>query len=204
MPRQLLVVLLPLFLLNTSYLCYHSYFTQKQILGTSSQSEAVRVTASVDYCPTLYITPEKRIPPDHNKSLEVVVDIRPESSSTPIFTTTVTTDNEGKAVICPIPADLITATYYDVLVKGLSHLRRIFPHQSFAGGAGFALDLSSPLLLAGDSHPTADNYVNSMDVSYEITKLYTNDLRADLNRDTIVNSLEFPTLISHLYAYGDH
>lgn len=178
--------------------------TSGSTLGTTAVAP-VTVTASVDYCPRIYIIPENRLPPTNNNSLELHVDIRPENSSTPIWDTTVTTDNEGKADLCTIPASLITDTHYDVLIKGLSHLRRIFPHQKFAGGgAGFVMDLKQPVLFAGDSHPTSDNYVNSLDISYEIINLYTNNLRADLNRDTTVNSLEFPTLISHLYQYGDY
>lgn len=175
------------------------------VLGSTVEPKSVSVTASIDYCLTILTTPEKRIPPTHNNSLEQVVWIRPENSSVPIYSTTVTSDDEGVATVCPVSASLITNQYYDILIKGLSHLRRSFTHQNFRGaGAGITFDLRSPLLLAGDSHPTADNYVNSLDISYEISNLYTNNLRADLNRDTIVNSLEFPTLISHLYAYGDN
>lgn len=165
----------------------------------------VNITASIDYCLNILTTPEKRIPPTHNNSVEQEIWIRPENSAVPIYTTTITSDNEGLAIVCPVPASLIITQYYDILIKGLSHLRRLYPHQSFRGsGSGLTFDLRSPLLLAGDSHPTADNYVNSLDISYEILNLYTTDLRADLNRDTVVNSLEFPTLISHLYAYGDN
>jgi hypothetical protein len=170
------------------------------ILGISRQ---VDVTASLDYCPTIIITPENRIPPTGNNSLEIEFWIRPESNSTPVYTTTVTTNNNGQVTICPISSGLITNQYYDIVIKGLSHLRHVFPHQLFSG-AGSTYDLRVPVLFAGDSHPTSDNYVNSLDISYEILNLYTSNLRADLNRDTIVNSLEFPTLISHLYQTGDN
>jgi hypothetical protein len=175
------------------------------ILAPSAHAADVKVTASIDYCLNILTTPEKRIPPTSNNSVEQVVWIRPEGSSVPIYTTTVTSDSEGLAIVCPVSANLITTQYYDILIKGISHLRRSFLHQNFRGaGAGLTFDLRSPLLFAGDSHPTADNYVNSLDVSYEILNLYSSNLRADLNRDTTVNSLEFPTLISHLYAYGDN
>src|SRR4030042_4827600 len=200
MLRHLALLTSLLFILNLSL----GLLNNGSILGTIEEA-AVTVTASLPYCPRIYIIPEHRIPPTNNNSLEIHVDIRRQNSSTIIYDTTVTTDNEAKATICPIDAALITDVYYDVLVKGLSHLRRIFPGQKFIGaGAGFTLDLKDPVLFAGDSHPSSDNYVNSLDVSYEILKLYTSDLRADLNRDTIVNSLEFPTLISHLYQFGDH
>lgn len=199
MPRSFYLLLALLLSLNLGLFFALSHGA---ILGTT-QNSTVTVTASVDYCPNVWVIPEKRIPPTHNNSVEIDVAIRPEGSSIPIYTTTVTTDAEGYARICPISTALITKPYYDILIKGISHLRHNFAHQKFSGGVGFTLDLRSPVLFAGDSHPTADNYVNALDISYEITKLYTNDLRADLNRDSIVNSLEFPTLISHLYSYGD-
>lgn len=162
----------------------------------------ITVSASIDYCPDIIIVPEHRLPPTNNNSLQVEIWIRPQGAPNPVYTTTVITDSTGRASICPIPAHLITDQYYDILIKGLSHLRRHFPHQDFTAN-NFTLDLRDPVLFAGDSHPVSDNYVNSMDISYEILNLYTSDLRADLNRDTIVNSLEFPTLISHLYQHGD-
>ena len=182
------------------YTYYHG-----SVLGTITDSKNVAVTASIDYCLTILTTPEKRIPPTHNNSVQEDVWIRPESSSVPVYTTTVTSNNDGVAKVCPVSASLITNQYYDILIKGISHLRRGFLHQNFRGaGAGITFDLRSPPLFAGDSNPTADNYVNSLDISYEISNLYTNNLRADLNRDSTVNSLEVPTLISHLYAYGDN
>lgn len=200
MYRSLALLSLLLLILNLSL----AFYNAGTILGTIEERE-VTITASLPYCPRIYIIPENRIPPTNNNSLEIHVDVRRQNSSTIIYDATVTTDNEGKASLCPIDAALITDAYYDVLVKGLSHLRRIFPGQKFIGaGAGFTLDLKAPVLFAGDSHPSSDNTVNSLDISYEILKLYTSDLRADLNRDTIVNSLEFPTLISHLYQSGDY
>ena len=201
MTGKFLVVLLAFLVIN-----FGLYLSSNgSILGSTVEPKTVTVTATIDYCLHIITTPEKRIPPTGNNSVEQIIWIRPENSSVPIYTTTVTSDNNGNATVCPVSASLITNQYYDIFIKGISHLRRLFPHQNFRGsGAGITFDLRSLVLFAGDSHPSADNYVNSLDVSYEISHLYTNDLRADLNRDTTVNSLEFPTLISHLYAYGDN
>jgi hypothetical protein len=192
-------LLLSLFFILNLLLTYPKGYVLGDIVVSPTP---VSVTASIDYCPEIQITPENRIPPTHNNSLQLEVWIRGIGQTNPVYITTVTTDLEGKAKICPIPANLITSQYYDILIKGLSHLRRNFPHQDFSS-IGQSLDLRSTVLFAGDSHPVNDNYVNSMDISYEILNLYTSDLRADLNRDTTVNSLEFPTLISHLYQHGD-
>lgn len=171
-----------------------------QTLG-SSDIATVSVSASIPLCPNVIITPEKRIPPSNNNSLEINVDIRPRHGAN-LYSGTVTTNDDGLATLCPLPNTIIPG-YYDILIKGLSHLRRIFP-DVYLGGAGTTIDLHTPVLFAGDSHPSADNYVNSLDIAYEINHIYTSDLRADLNRDHIVNSLEFPTLISHLYQTGDN
>jgi len=196
--RGLTLVLIALFLVNLG--AYFYLLHQGKTLGTMDVPKNVTVTASIPLCPTIIITPEKRIPPTHNNSLELAVEIRPPNGSD-VFSTTVTTDSEGYAKICPITG--VTAGNYDILIKGLSHLRRLFPSVAL-GGAGATLDLRTPVLFAGDSHPSADNYVNSLDIAYEIDHIYSSDLRADLNRDGIVNSLEFPTLISHLYQHGDN
>ena len=172
-------------------------------LGASITAPTVTITATIPACPFIIITPENRIPPTGNNALQIIVDVRPENSTTSIYTATIDTDNGGQGSLCPLPSTLTPNQYYDVLVKGLSHLRRIFPHQYFNGNS-FTLDLRSPVLLAGDAHPSSDNFVNVMDYVYEVANIYGNNLRADLNRDGRVNSLEFPTLISHLYKHGDN
>jgi len=197
MYSKFLAVLFLLIGLNgTAYLYFNN--PHPRVLA---ETDTITVSAFIDGCPLIYITPENRIPPVGNDSLEIDVEIRPAGSLIPIYTTTVTTDNDGFANLCPAPIGLGTS-FYDVAIKGLSHLRRNFQNRQILG-IGVTLDLRDPVLFAGDSHPTEDNYVNSLDISYEILNIYTNNLRADLNRDTIVNSLEFPTLLSHLNSYGD-
>lgn len=203
LPRQLYLVLVPLVFLNLT-LAFGLNRSKNVLADISSQAPDVTISASVDYCPYVIITPQNRIPPTNNNSLEINVGIRDVGSALDLWTTTVTTDNTGTASLCPIGASTLPNTNYDVAIKGLSHLRRLFSNLNLHNGNTYVLDLRSPVLFAGDSHPTADNYVNSLDVSYEILNLYTSDLRADLNRDSIVNSLEFPTLISNLYSYGDN
>lgn len=194
-------LLLSLFLILSYYVLRITYYvpSQPSILGTTT------VTASIDTSclgVTIKITPENRIPPTGNNALEINVDIRQPNSQQSLYNLTLGTDNNGQGFFC-IPPGTISPGNYDVYVKGLSHLRRIFPQREFISD-NTTLDIRNPVLWAGDSHPTSDNYVNSMDISYEILKIYTSDLRADLNRDSIVNSLEFPTLLSHLYQYGDN
>ena len=200
--RQFSVLLFAFITLNIFYIL-SIYISHPATLGASITAPTVTVTATIPACPFVIITPEHRIPPTGNNALQIIIDIRPENSTTSIYTATIDTDNNGQGSLCPLPSTLVSNQYYDVLIKGLSHLRRIFPHQYFNGNS-FTLDLRSPVLLAGDAHPSSDNFVNVMDYVYEVANIYGNNLRADLNRDGKVNSLEFPTLISHLYKYGDN
>jgi hypothetical protein len=187
-----------LILLNLT-LAYQKYFSipKNSVLGDST------INATVDYCPTFVFTPENRIPPTGNNSVQMDLQIRAESVGTTVFQQTVTTNSSGSITICPISSSTLPNEYYDISVKGISHLRRNFLHQRFYE-AKKIYNLNTPVLLAGDSNPNNDNYINSLDLSYEIGNIYTSTLRADLNRDGTVNSLDFPTMISHLYQHGDN
>lgn len=171
---------------------------QESVLG-----EDVMVQAEIAVTPIIWVSPQNRIPPTGNDSLEIAVEIRPVGSTTPEYSETLIVNNQGYERMQPLSLSQVALGQHDVAVKGLSHLRRVYPSQTIGPTAEFVLDLRYLDLLAGDSHPTSDNYVNSLDISYEILHLYGNNLRADLNRDGKVNSLEFPTLISNLYSFGD-
>lgn len=174
-----------------------------EVLGIT-QSGSVIVTTDVPHYITLAIKPESRIPPTGNDSLLLSVEIRPPSSLIPVYTTSVTANNNGVADLGSVSANTIPPGMYDIAIKGLSHLRKVYPNQTFDGSASKNFSLLVPQLPAGDANPTADNYVNSLDISYLALNLYTSDLRADLNRDTLVNSLDFTALLRNLYVNGDN
>lgn len=172
-------------------------------LKKSVLSESVSINAEVPLYLTIRTRPQNRIPHTGNDSLEQVFEIRTEGTTTALVTETATSNNDGDAELTPISGSVIPSGSYDVAIKGLSHLRRVFHSVPIGTTAIQFVDLTDPILLAGDSYPLGDNYVNSLDLSYTVRNLYLTDLRADLNRDGIVNSLEFPTQISNLYSYGD-
>jgi hypothetical protein len=152
--------------------------------------------------------------PVGNDSLLMQIDIR--DGSNVLVSENVTTDNFGFSPLQSRTVDVIPVGQHDIAIKGLSHLRKVFRNVNFGPANTFTIDLYPPsgtsfwdehqnyVLRAGDTHPTSDNYVNSLDLSYSIVKIYSGDLRADLNRDTKVNSLDFPTMITHLYEYGEN
>ena len=171
-----------------------------EVLGIDSE---LTVQAEIGLHTLLWIKPQNRIPSVDNDSLAVAVEVRQPGTTTVEYSDTLTVNNQGYIQMQPLSVSQVPVGVHDVAIKGLSHLRRTFPSQSFGPANEFALDLRSLNLLAGDTHPTADNYINSLDISYEILHLYSSDLRGDLNRDGKVNSLELPTLISNINKHGD-
>lgn len=159
----------------------------------------VTVSAYVPYNTQILVDPEKRVPPTGNDSVEVEIQFRSVGSPTPIYSTTVTTDSSGLTPGLSLDPMLLPDGNYDIAIKGISHLNKLFSNVTLAP----LMDLSVPQLYAGDSHPSSDNYVNSIDISYEIINLYNSDVRADLNRDGKINSLDLSIQIYNLYEYGE-
>ncbi len=173
-------------------------YNNEKVLG-----ENIEVSATLPYYIKVITDPEKRIPPTNNDSLEINFELRERTTTNVLHTEVVTSDNQGKAELTPVSSNSIPHDNYDISIKGLSHLRKNFTNKEVGPENTIILDLTHDPLLAGDSHPTADNYINGMDISYEVINLYTNDLRGDLNRDTTINSLDLSILINNLYKVGD-
>ena len=150
---------------------------------------------------TLTIKPEKRVPPTGNDSVWAQFSFL--NGTTVVYSTTGTTTNAGVITFSDIsPATLPTGTYF-IKVKGLSHLTRKFSNVFISDQQLQSIDLSAPQLKAGDAHPSSDDYINGLDISYLGINLYGSDLRADQNRDGLVNSLDFSITLDNLYQYGD-
>jgi hypothetical protein len=193
------VFLLFLFL----FLNFAAKYTSPQKSDVLGIESSLTVQAEIGLNPVIWIKPQNRIPATNNDSLYIDIEVRPVGSTTVEHAENVTVNNQGYESMQSLSLSQVSPGQHDVAVKGLSHLRRTFSNQSFGPSNEFLLDLRYLTLLAGDTHPTSDNYINSLDISYEILHLYSGDIRADLNRDGRVNSLEFPTLISNINKYGD-
>jgi len=168
-----------------------------------SETDFVTITAEVPHVITIKIKPESRIPPINNDSLPIVVEVRQEGTTIPIATYSIIAANTGDAFLGTISINDIPLGTYDIAIKGLSHLRKVFTHQSFEGPSIRTYTLTIPELAAGDTNPTEDNYVNSLDISYMSMHLYESDQRADLTNDGIINSLDYSALLKNLYSHGD-
>ncbi|WKZ23929.1 MAG: hypothetical protein QY312_04175 [Candidatus Dojkabacteria bacterium] len=173
-----------------------------QVLSLTD-SAIVTVTGDVPHILTVQIKPESRIPPIGNDDLPLQVEIRQPGETLPVVTITATADSLGSAALGTISAVTVPPGTYDVAIKGRSHLRKVFENQNLDGPVIRNYALLLPQLPAGDAHPTADNYVNGMDISYLHMTVYSADARADLTNDGIVNSLDYSALLRNLHSYGD-
>jgi len=169
-----------------------------------SITDSVTVTGDIPHLLTVAIKPESRIPPIGNDALQLEVEIRPTNMLIPITSMVVQANSSGNADLGTISSSSVPPGVYDVAIKGLSHLRKVYPAQNFNGPAVRSYSLLIPQLPAGDTNPTADNYVNSMDIAYLTMQLYSSDLRADLTRDGLINSLDYAALLRNIYVMGDN
>jgi len=172
-----------------------------------AQSTAnVNVNAIVPGC-ELDVTakPEKRIPPVNNWDTVLQVNIY-RSDNSLLFSTTVNTDNLGKAKL-----DLCSKGIYPVngnynfCIRGYSHLSKYYPNTPAFTNYATYIDFSAnnKVLLAGETSIIYDDFVNSLDLSVLIKNLYTADYKSDLNQDSSVNALDISNLITNFYLPGD-
>jgi hypothetical protein len=179
---------------------YYTAFAYDLYLNYASGAIA---TATIVVPATIEVKawPEKRWPRTGNWSTRARLDIRMPGEVTPTQSATVTTNNLG------IGRAQIAAAFSlrDATLKGLSHLRKILRGVDIVPGEN-SLDFTEGetfYLLAGDTHPSSDNLVNSLDLSYLLNRLNTSEEVSDLNRDTLVNSLDINILLANLMKRGD-
>ncbi len=167
-------------------------------------SNQVTVTAMVPACLlTLNIKPEKRIPREGNWDTILNVEIR-TSSNVPILNTSFPSDASGTGVydLCANNVYFPPGAY-TFLIRGLSHLTRVFENvDAFESNEQFSL-VFSPEMLAGETSIVYDNYINILDFVTQINNLYTADNKNDLNQDGMVNSLDFNNTITNFYVAGE-
>jgi hypothetical protein len=171
------------------------------IVRVTHATGTISVKGRVNFTPTLKVYPEKRVPLVGNWKNQATVEIRSPGTSTPLFTQVVETDTSGSATMQSLDTSMVPAGSYDIAVKGISHLRRVYSGVPFVANT-VNIDLSTGgRLIAGDLN--SDNYINSMDLSHQVRTMYSrNDTRTDLNRDGIVNSLDISNTSFNLFLKG--
>lgn len=180
---------------------YYTIFAY-DLVGNFSSGAVAQATIIVPITLDIKAWPEKRWPRTGNWSTRGPVDLRELGAAAILHSRTVETNNLGRGTI-----DFPDATVrnYDVAFKGLSHLRKVLRNIPIAVGTNlvdFTLG-ETFYLLAGDTHRSQDNLVNSLDLSVLLNDLNSSDEVSDLNRDTQVNSLDINILLANLMRWGD-
>lgn len=148
--------------------------------------------------------PEKRVG-SNNLSTKVRARIYDSLGDTMQREDIVTTSGTGSYANINISS--LSPDYYDIFIKGESHLTRKLDnyvlHAYLPEIDG--TQSSTTYLLSGDINGTefGDDVVNSIDLSILITDLDAFDLRSDLNRDNLVNALDLSALLTNLDETGE-
>jgi cysteine-rich repeat protein len=146
--------------------------------------------------------PEKRSPAQGNWAVPSRLTVYAPGNTTPDYTYDFVTDSQGRF---DQDASLVALGDYNFLLKGLSHLSKRLDNLPFRE-ADLLLDFTQQgafFLLAGDVHVSKDDYVNGLDLSATVIRLYSGFLDADLNRDGYVNGMDLSIIVGNLYKRGD-
>lgn len=181
-----------------------STFLLKSVNAQSSGS--VDVTANVYACVLrLTVYPEKRIPTTNNWQTNLDIQIHSLAGSY-LGTVLGSSNNLGVSVINTCDQSVSLAhDNYDLYVKGLSHLRMRFPNHELFRLMQTDVNLTTlgQLLFAGETSNVYDNYINTLDISTQITTYQTTDNKNDLNQDGVVNVLDISNTITNYLLSGD-
>jgi len=160
------------------------------------------------------VIPEKRIPFTGNNGTRVLIYIYRVGGTVPLHAYSYhDTNNNGHYVGLSLSG--IMPGTYDIAVKGYAHLRKRLNDVTLTEGIN-TVDftfMGSDNLLCGDiytngSYIDGDNKVNSIDVTYLVSKWAINDTgvsdeRADVDENGQVNSLDMTKTINNYAVVGD-
>lgn len=171
-------------------------------LGFGGVSQ-VDITADVYSCElNIIIYPEKRIPQINN--WDTLLDVQISNTQNQIASLTAPSNNFG---VGTFPLCLnnyqLTSGNYNFYVRGFSHLRRRYSNVTAFDTQTETLDLR-PFgeMYAGETSAVFDNYINVLDISTQISNMYTNSIKNDLNQDGYVNTLDISNTITNFYLAG--
>lgn len=153
----------------------------------------------------LVVHPERRIPAVGNWDTVIQFELRNCLNSQTLFAyNNISTNTSGSGTINVPDVDLISPDNYAFAVKGFSHLTKEFNCQIFADNINEFIDFTGEgELLAGDTSNISDDSINSLDLSSIALRLFTADLKNDLNQDGEVNSLDLSNMAYNIFMEGD-
>ncbi len=159
------------------------------------------------------VIPEKRIPTIGNNSTRVIVEVYAQGGTHPIKSYSYyDTDNNGN--FTGLKLDGISPGVYDISIKGYAHLRKRLNNIALNSGTNtINFTSGAERLLCGDvytnsSYLDGDNKVNSVDVTYLVSKWSVHDTgvsdeRADVDENQEVNSLDMTKIVNNYAKIGD-
>jgi hypothetical protein len=185
----------------------NSKILKDKVLGENYEvdSNTVNITAFIKTSLLRFrVFPEKRIARIGNWGTFSDILLRNCTSNKFYTFSSVETDDQGYGTV---PIGATTVLYdgpYRFYVRGISHLNRRFNCYAIDEAENLVdLTKEGKELLAGEVSVIYDNYINSLDMSVLVNKIFTNDYKSDLNQDSEVNSLDFSNQIFNLYMHGD-
>ena len=160
------------------------------------------------------VIPEKRIPSTGNDGTRVVINVYSVGGVLPIQSYSYyDTDNNGHYTGLILSG--VSPGTYDIAVKGYAHLWKRLNSVALSSGTN-TVDFTASgteKLLCGDvyvngSYPDGDNVVNSVDVTYLVSKWAVedggvSDERADVDENGQVNSLDMTKVVNNYAVVGD-
>ncbi len=160
------------------------------------------------------VIPEKRVPQIGNNGTRVIIYIYNTGGTIPIKSYSYyDTNNNGNYTGLQLTG--IMSGTYDIAIKGYAHLRKRLNNVILTSGTN-TVDFTfagSDKLLCGDvyvngSYPDGDNTVNSLDVTYlvsrwAVTDAGVSDERADVDENSQVNSLDMTKTVNNYAIIGD-
>ena len=177
-----------------------------QILGMLSAQQDVVVTAYVRIQKIHFkIYPEKRIPRTGNWNTMMNVTLQDCNNDNNIYSySNIITTSQGTGTIIVSNSEPLNSRDYRFFITGLSHLRRKSNCYTINKIEQMIdLTLEGKELLAGEVSNHHENYINSLDMSVLVKKLYTSDTKSDLNQDSKINSLDYSNQIYNFFKAGD-
>lgn len=175
----------------------------KGILGLT-ETGTVTVTTTVKTNKIYFkVYPERRIPAINNWSNSYSITLENCASGQTYSFTDINTSSNGIGELDTSSQDIANGQYH-FIVQGYSHLRKVFDCTAINSvEPNIDLTINNQLLLAGEISSDLDNYVNSLDIGEMMNNYRTADIKADLNRDGKVNSLDLSNLVDNLFVAGD-
>ncbi len=177
----------------------------EEVLQANDLQEDVVIRATIKLQEIRFkVYPEKRHPDTNNWASHVDFRVEDRTTGNIVFERELTpTNNFGTGVINLDHDENIEAGHYTVFIKGISHLTKRYDNIYFSKIAEYYDFTDRPDILAGDTHDSRDDFVNSLDISTLIGKLNTDDYINDLNQDNQVNSLDLSNQVFNISVAGD-